>query len=1063
MAASRPRVLAVVVVHDGRPFLRDTFRGLAMQTRPIDDVVIVDTGSTDGSADWARSRLGNDAVLAVRGQFGRAVMSVLRDERAAGMDWLWLLHDDSAPEPDALEQLLAEAESRPSASILGPKLVSWNDPRRLSEIGWSVDRTGRAVSPIEDDEIDQGQHDQIRDVFFVSTAGMLVRRSALLDAGGFDERISAFRDDLDLCWRTHLVGGRVLVVPAARVRHFGAASSRSRRTRAVSLPRYLTERHTTMALLKATRLRRLPLVMLLALVGALVRVAGLALTGRPGDASQVLWAWGWNAKELPITLVHRRRIQSRRKVDDGMLAGLHAPGGQRLRSLLRGWLDLLYGEVGEHVAQPTFREEEDTPNLGAGIGRVLARHPVGFMIAAFAVLMAVSLRSLLIAPGIGGGSLALWPSTAQALFAEYRSVFHPGGLGSTDAASPSLALFGLLSTITFGKALLAEKLLLWLALPLAAATCTRALRVLVAELPARAVAGLLYASSPLAIGALAQGRIGEVVFLVLAPPTLAQVLLALRAGQPREPWRPALRFALLAAVSVAMYPPALVVLGLVVLLAVALALARASGQRGAPGGRAARAAGAGPASARAVAVRQAIFLVVGFVVALLLLAPWSGLLLSGASPLRGVDPALASPSMLDLLQLRPGGPGLPSWLVGPVYPALALAAVLFAPAERRMQAFWLALGLAVAAALAAWQASDLPPTFTDWPGGVLVLGAVAWAGAAGLALAGFGSMRLKLELSLRRVAATLLAVLAVAGGVLVLAHVARGVWSPLRPVREQALPATVTGTQARVLWLAGRPDHGVDFALTGAGGRTLLDSGKPSPPEATAALRALVTDIVQARTHRVGAMLRMFNVGYVAVRPGPDADRLAGLVGRQQDLTLRPSPQTAMYQGPTVSPSGWVIRGEAPARLQEVVTGPGLVPLRGPGAPPSVSGPATVLLPVPASGTWRATVSGAALQPTTVLGWEQGFIVPAGVAGPVRIQRLGQERRDMLLLIEGLLALAAVATMLRPTRAAPPAAPIALDDATTGDIRLADLTRQGDGPVPAAGATPTSRGQEVRQ
>ena len=73
MPASQPRVIAIVVNHNGRAFLRDTFRGLAAQTRPIDDVLVVDTGSTDGSADWARSRLGDDAVMAVRGQFGRAV------------------------------------------------------------------------------------------------------------------------------------------------------------------------------------------------------------------------------------------------------------------------------------------------------------------------------------------------------------------------------------------------------------------------------------------------------------------------------------------------------------------------------------------------------------------------------------------------------------------------------------------------------------------------------------------------------------------------------------------------------------------------------------------------------------------------------------------------------------------------------------------------------------------------------------------------------------------------------------------------------------------------------
>ena len=43
----------------------------------------------------------------------------------------------------------------------------------------------------------------------------------------------------------------------------------------------------------------------MAVVGTLVRSASLALTGRPADALVVLWAWGWNLKELPVTLVHR--------------------------------------------------------------------------------------------------------------------------------------------------------------------------------------------------------------------------------------------------------------------------------------------------------------------------------------------------------------------------------------------------------------------------------------------------------------------------------------------------------------------------------------------------------------------------------------------------------------------------------------------------------------------------------------------------------------------------------------------------------------------------------------
>jgi GT2 family glycosyltransferase len=1030
--ASQPRVIAIVVNHNGRAFLRDTFRGLAAQTRPIDDVLVVDTGSTDGSADWARSRLGDDAVMAVRGQFGRAVMAALRDPRTSGMDWLWLLHDDCAPEPEALEQLLAEAESRPSASVLGPKLVSWANPDRLSEIGFSVDRTGRAVSPIEDDEIDQGQHDQIRDVFFVNTAGMLVRRGAVLSVGGFDERMPAFRDDLDLCWRTHLSGGRVLVVPQARVRHFAAAASRSRRTRAVGHPRYLMERHTIAAMLKATSLRKLPLAVLLALTGALVRSASLALTGQPGDALAVLWAWGWNAKELPVTIVHRRRLQRQRKVDDSALAPLRAPGGQHLRSLLRGTLEMVYGaEVGAHVAQQTddTGEEQDMPSTGTSVLRVVGGHPVAFMVAGFALVMAVSLRSLLVAPAMASIGLGVWPATATELLREFTASFHQAQMGSTASAPPSLALLGGLSALTFGKALVAEKLLLWLALPLAAATCTRALRVVVPQLWARALAGLLYATTPLATGALAQGRIGELVLLVLAPPALAQVVLAFHAEQPREPWRPALRFAALAAVAIAMSPAAVVTFGLVVVAAIVAALVKAD------------------AAGRQAAVRQSLLLAAGFGLALLLLLPWSGRLLTGAA-FAELGRLLTVPDLADLLQLRPGGGGMPGPLVGPVYPALALAALFFAPSGRRRQVFWLLVGFVAAGLVAAWQAKGLAPRVTDWPAGLLVPGAVAWAAAVGLGLSGLvpAIRRLDLRFSPRRVAAVALALFSVVTGLLVAGNLVRGAWSPLQAVDSPALPATVTRSQARVLWLAGRPDHGVDFAVTGSKGRTLLDPGRP-PAVAADDLGSVVTDVVQARTHTAGSMLRMFGIGYVAVRPGPEADRLVDLVARQQDLDARPTEQAGLFQGPAVPQGGWVIPGEdPPAEVQGLLTSSTRpVPVPDPASGQAqATGPGTLVLPVPEAGVWRATAGGDRLEPTTALGWAQGFKLPAGAAGNLEIQRTGEDRRLTLLLIEALLVLATVATMARPTRVAPPVAPTTgVDDTTSGDLRLAGLARGG--------------------
>jgi hypothetical protein len=184
----------------------------------------------------------------------------------------------------------------------------------------------------------------------------------------------------------------------------------------------------------------------------------------------------------------------------------------------------------------------------------------------------------------------------------------------------------------------------------------------------------------------------------------------------------------------------------------------------------------------------------------------------------------------------------------------------------------------------------------------------------------------------------------------------------------------------------------------------------------------------------------------VVVRPGPDADRLVDLVARQQDLDAKPTEQAALFKGPGVPATAWVIPGETPpAQVEAMLTGPAPGPVPDPATGRvEATGPATVVLLVPEADAWRATVAGARLEPTTALGWAQGFRLPAGASGDLEVQRTGQDRRLTLLLLEALLVLATVATMARPTRVAPPVAPTAaVEDTTGGDLRLAGLARGG--------------------
>src|ERR1019366_9279858 len=144
-----------------------------------------------------------------------------------GASHLLVCHDDVAPAPDALRCMVGEAY-RLNAGIVGPKLVEWDAPDRLLQVGLGVDRFGAVIERVEAGELDQAQHDEVREVFAVPGGCTLVRADLFKAVGGFDPEINLFGEDVDLCWRAQVAGARVIVAPAARVRHLGLAGSGAR-------------------------------------------------------------------------------------------------------------------------------------------------------------------------------------------------------------------------------------------------------------------------------------------------------------------------------------------------------------------------------------------------------------------------------------------------------------------------------------------------------------------------------------------------------------------------------------------------------------------------------------------------------------------------------------------------------------------------------------------------------------------------------------------------------------------------------------------------------------------
>src|SRR5258708_18375588 len=119
--------------------------------------------------------------------------------------------------------MIVEEAYRSNAGIVGRKVVDRDRPEILLEVGMSIDHYGVPFSGIEPGEVDQEQHDGVRDVFYVSHAAMLVRADLLHELGGFDPATFPGADDIDLCWRARPPGARGVGAPAAPARPGRAA------------------------------------------------------------------------------------------------------------------------------------------------------------------------------------------------------------------------------------------------------------------------------------------------------------------------------------------------------------------------------------------------------------------------------------------------------------------------------------------------------------------------------------------------------------------------------------------------------------------------------------------------------------------------------------------------------------------------------------------------------------------------------------------------------------------------------------------------------------------------
>lgn len=998
-------VTAVLVSHDGARWLPDALAGLLGQERPVQYAVAADTGSADDSAQLVTEALGEGSVLhlARRTGFGQAVEEASRTapvltlddlpylKRPSGWDpvtrswrddaydmpelpygepvqWLWLLHDDCAPEPDALAQLLRVVENerelgRDDVAVVGPKLRGWYDRRQLLEVGVSIANSGRRWTGLDRREQDQGQHDHVRDVLSVSTAGMLIRRDVFEQLGGFDRRLPLMRDDVDLCWRAHTAGHRVLVAPDAVVRHAEAAS-RERRTvdcagRTAASPHKVDKAGAIYTLLVNTRGAVLPWVLLRLVLGTLLRTLAYLVGKVPGQAvDEIRGLLGTLLR--PERILAGRRRRGRSQIDKDELRQLFPPPGATIRATV----EQIAGNFSDGTDSDTSSAGRHGGAVESGPGgddaefleieqfarlKRIARKPGPVLFLALLTISLVACRALLGGGALAGGAMLPAPADASELWSRYVSAWHPVGAGGTPSAPPYLAVVATLATILFGSTGLAVTVLLVCSVPLAGLTAYFASRPLVGSRLLRAWAAIAYAFLPAATGALAGGRIGTAVLAVFLPliarAGIAASGLASRSGA-RGSWRATWAYALLLTITTAFTP---IVWPIALVLGIGLLAVR-----------------------RSDLVAHGLRLLAQLGTPLLVLAPWSLTLLPfGFFKEAGLEYGSSSASATDLLGASPGGPGTVHGLMLVGIVLAALAALLRSERQLGIRTGWaVALVGLVFAVLS---------NHSTWAGPATLVYGIALLSAAALGAEGARARVAEQSFGWRQPVAALIAFASAAGPLLVAAGwMIGGADGPLErrdPVQVPAFVAedAITRDQARTLILDSDSTAHVRYTLVRGSGARMGDAELAAADGENPKLDKIVANLVAGSGADQAGQLGGFAVRYVLVHKGAPRE-----VTRVLDAT--PGLSRLSQQN-----------GSALWRVDEQVSRATIVPAGGSGtAQPVAAGPVEIHTTVPsgsgsrvlrladaAADGWTATLDGRPLARTTLDGWAQGFELPA--------------------------------------------------------------------------------------
>ena len=221
--------IAVVILNWNGEALLERFLPSVHEYSKGTDVYVVDNASTDGSVAYVAQNYPKINIIqnSSNGGFAKGYNEGLKHVKA---DVYCLLNSDVEVTPDWLEHIQNTFKTQPEAAIIQPKILDLMQKDHfeyagaaggfLDKFGYPFCR-GRIFQTIEKDE---GQYDDIREVFWATGACMFIKSDVFWSLGGFDEDYFAHQEEIDLCWRAQNAGYKVFYVGHSHIYHLGGST-----------------------------------------------------------------------------------------------------------------------------------------------------------------------------------------------------------------------------------------------------------------------------------------------------------------------------------------------------------------------------------------------------------------------------------------------------------------------------------------------------------------------------------------------------------------------------------------------------------------------------------------------------------------------------------------------------------------------------------------------------------------------------------------------------------------------------------------------------------------------